>query len=68
MSSEIVISVVQIVATLGSVISVVNLAIQIHQQNEITEAQFGHSLRQNVYERYFVTTNNIEFSELPSRR
>ena len=64
MSSEIVITVVQIVATLGSVISVVNLAIQIHKQNEITEAQFAHSLTQNDFE----TLNNVELSELPSRR
>ena len=67
MSSEIVIIIVQIIAALGTTISVVYLAVQIHQQNEITETQFGHSLTQRVYERYFVTTNNVEFSELSSR-
>ena len=68
MSSEIVIIKVQIIAALGVVISVVYLAVQIHKQNEITEAQSAHSLTQNVYERYFVSSNNVEFSELPSRR
>ena len=68
MSSEIVIIIVQIIAALGTTISVVYLAVQIHKQNEITEAQFAHSLTQNVYERYIVTSNNVEFSELPSRR
>ena len=68
MSSEIVIIIVQIIAALGAVISVVYLAVQIHKQNEIIQAQSAHSLTQNVYERYFVTTNNVEFSELSSRR
>ena len=68
MSSEIVIIIVQIIAALGAVISVVYLAVQIHKQNEITEAQSAHFFTQNVYERYFVTSNNVEFSELPSRR
>ena len=68
MSSEIVIIIVQIIAALGTTISVVYLAVQIHKQNEITEAQFAHSLTQNIYERYFVTFNNVELSELPSRR
>ena len=68
MSSEIVIIIVQIIAALGAVISVVYLAVQIHKQNEIIQAQSAYSLTQNVYERYFVTMNNVEFSELPSRR
>ena len=68
MSSEIVIIIVQIIAALGAVISVVYLAVQIHKQNEIIQAQSAYSLTQNVYERYFVSSNNVEFSELPSRR
>ena len=58
MNSEIIIIVVQIIAALGVVVSVVYLAVQIHQQNEITKAQFGHSLTQRVYERYFATTKD----------
>ena len=52
MNSEIIILVVQIIAALGVVISVIYLGVQIHQQNEITKAQFGHSLTQRQYERY----------------
>ena len=59
--------VVQIIAALGVVVSVVYLAVQIHQQNEITKAQFGHSLTQRVYERYFATTKDAEFSEFLSK-
>ena len=44
MSTETVIIIVQIVAAFGVVVSVIYLGIQIHQQNEITKAQFGHSL------------------------
>ena len=40
MNSEIIILVVQIIAALGVVISVIYLGVQIHQQNEITKAQF----------------------------
>ena len=50
-------------AALGVVISVVYLGVQIHQQNEITKAQFGHSLTQRQYERYFATTKDSEFAD-----
>ena len=49
MSSEIVIIIVQIIAALGTTISVVYLSVQIHKQNEITEAQSAHSLTQNDF-------------------
>ena len=62
MNSEIIILVVQIIAALGVVISVIYLGVQIHQQNEITKAQFGHSLTQRLYDRYFNTTKDQEFS------
>ena len=62
MNSEIIILVVQIIAALGVVISVIYLGVQIHQQNEITKAQFGHSLTQRLYDRYFNTTKDKEFS------
>ena len=67
MNSEVIIIIVQIIASLGVVVSVVYLAVQIHQQNEITKAQFGHSLTQRVYERYFATTKDSEFSEFLSK-
>ena len=44
MDTNLILLIVQIIAALGVVISVVYLGIQIHQQNEITKAQFGHSL------------------------
>ena len=40
MSTETVIIIVQMVAAFGVVVSVIYLGIQIHQQNEITKAQF----------------------------
>ena len=62
MNSDLIILKVQIIIALGVVISVIYLGIQIHQQNEITKAQFGHSLTQRLYDRYFNTTKDKEFS------
>ena len=67
MNNEIIILIVQIIAALGVVVSVVYLGIQIHQQNEITKAQFGHSLTQRQYERYFASSKDGEFSEFLSK-
>ena len=50
---ETIVLAVQIIAALGVVVSVVYLGVQINQQNKITKAQFGHSLTQRLYERYF---------------
>jgi len=44
MNSEAIVLIVQVIAAFGVVVSVIYLGIQIHQQNEITKAQFGHSL------------------------
>ena len=54
---------VQIIAALGVVVSVVYLGVQINQQNKITKAQFGHSLTQRLYERYFETSTNRDYAE-----
>ena len=67
MNIEIVVLVVQIIAALGVVVSVVYLGVQIHQQNEITKAQFGHSLTQRVYDRYLATAMSSEFSNFSSK-
>ena len=64
---EIIILCVQIIASLGVVISVVYLGIQIHQQNIITKAQFGHSLTQRLYDRYFQTSKDQEYAEFMSK-
>ena len=64
---EIIILTVQIIASLGVVVSVVYLGIQIHQQNIITKAQFGHSLTQRLYDRYFQTSKDQEYAEFMSK-
>ena len=60
---ELIILIVQIIAALGVVVSVVYLGVQIKQQNKITKAQFGHSLTQRLYERYFETSTNSDYAE-----
>ena len=40
MNSDLIILIVQVIAALGVVVSVIYLGVQIHQQNEITKAQF----------------------------
>jgi hypothetical protein len=67
MSAETIIIIVQMVAAFGVVVSVIYLGIQIHQQNEITKAQFGHSLTHRMYERYFNTSQDKEFSNFLSK-
>ena len=67
MNTDFVLFIVQIIAAAGVVISVIYLGIQIHQQNEITKASFGHSLTQRLYDRYFNTTKDAEFSEFLSK-
>ena len=67
MNAETVIIIVQMVAAFGVVVSVIYLGIQIHQQNEITKAQFGHSLTHRMYERYFNTSKDKEFSNFLSK-
>ena len=63
MNTETILLIVQMVAAFGVLVSVIYLGLQIHQQNEITKAQFGHSLTQRMYERYFNTAKDKEFSE-----
>ena len=43
MDTDFILFIVQIIAAAGVVISVIYLGVQIHQQNEITKASFGHS-------------------------
>jgi hypothetical protein len=47
---ELIVLAVQIIASLGVVVSVIYLGIQIRQQNIITRAQFGHSVTQRLYD------------------
>ena len=66
-SQDLIILIVQIIAALGVVVSVVYLGLQIKQQNIITKAQFGHSLTQRLYERYFQTSTNKEYAEFMAK-
>ena len=59
--------IIQIIAAGGVIVSVVYLAIQINQQNKITRAQFGHTLTQRQYDRYFASSRDGEFSEFLSK-
>lgn len=65
--NEIILLIVQIIAALGVIVSVIYLGIQIKQQNEITKAEFGHSLSNRMYERYFNTSKDDEFSKFLSK-
>ena len=65
-SQEIIVLIVQIVAALGVVVSVIYLGLQIKQQNTITKAQFGHSLTQRLYDRYFQTSKDLEYAKFMS--
>ena len=67
MTNDSIVLIVQIIAAIGVVVSVVYLAIQIHQQNQITKAQFGHSLTQRQYDRYFASSKDGEFSAFLSK-
>ena len=66
-SQDLIILIVQIIAALGVVVSVVYLGLQIKQQNVITKAQFGHSLTQRLYDRYFQTSKDSEYAKFMAK-
>jgi len=66
MIQEVIILGVQIIAAFGVVVSVFYLGVQVKLQNEITKAQFGFSLTQRLYDRFFQTATNPEFCDLLS--
>ena len=51
------------IGAVGVIFSLVYLAIQIRQQNKIAKAQFGNSLTQRLYDRYFQTSKDAEYAE-----
>ena len=61
---EIIILIVQIVAAFGVVVSVLYLGVQVKQQNAITKAQFGFSLTQRLYDRFFRIATDEKFCKL----
>jgi len=64
MFQEIIILIVQIIAAFGVVVSVFYLGVQVKQQNAITKAQFGFSLTQRLYDRFFRIATDEKFCEL----
>ena len=66
MIQEVIILIVQIIAAFGVVVSVFYLGVQVKQQNAITKAQFGFSLSQRFYDRFFQTATYPQFCDLLS--
>ena len=66
-SQDLIILIVQVIAALGVVVSVIYLGLQIKQQNIITKAQFGHSLTQRLYDRYFQTSKDPEYAKFMAK-
>lgn len=64
MTENTIILAVQVIAAFGVVVSVFYLGVQVSQQNRITKAQFGFSLTQRLYDRFFQTATNPAFCNL----
>ena len=56
----------EFIGSLGVIFSLIYLGKQIKQQNETTRAQFGHSLTQRLYDRYFQTSKDGAYAEFMS--
>ena len=54
------------VGAIGVIFSLVYLGLQISQQNKIAKAQFGHTLTQRLYDRYFQTSKDGEYAAFMS--
>ena len=67
MTENTIILAVQVIAAFGVVVSVFYLGVQVSQQNRITKAQFGFSLTQRLYDRFFQTATNTSFCDLLSK-
>lgn len=52
----------ELIGSIGVIMSLVYLGRQIQQQNTITRAQFGHSLTQRLFERYFQTAKDEDYA------
>ena len=57
----------ELIGAIGLFVSIFYLAVQVNQQNEITRAQFGFSLSQRLYDRFFKMAQDPKFCELLSR-
>ena len=57
-----ILGIVQIISGLAVIASVVYLARKVSQTSKIVRAQFGHGLTSRLYERYFLSAKDKEFS------
>ena len=53
----------EFIAAIATLITLIYLSAQIRQTNMITRAQFGHGLTHRLYDRFFNTAKDKEFSE-----
>ena len=53
----------EFIAAIATLITLIYLSAQIRQTNLITRAQFGHGLTHRLYDRFFNTAKDKEFSE-----
>ena len=58
-----ILGIVQIISGLAVIASVVYLAREVSQTSKIARAQFGHGLTSRLYERYFLSAKDKEFSK-----
>tara|TARA_E500000331_G_scaffold209397_1_gene200756 strand:+ start:179 stop:619 length:441 start_codon:yes stop_codon:yes gene_type:complete len=58
-----ILEIVQIISGLAVIASVVYLAREVSQTSKIVRAQFGSGLTSRVYERYFLSAKDKEFSK-----
>ena len=57
----------ELIGSIGVILSLVYLGRQIQQQNTITRAQFGHSLTQRLYDRYFQTSEDEDYARFMAK-
>ena len=57
-----ILGIVQIISGLAVIASVVYLARKVSQTSKIVRAQFGHGLTSRLYERYFASAKDKDFS------
>ncbi|MBH68695.1 MAG: hypothetical protein CMM58_10110 [Rhodospirillaceae bacterium] len=64
---ENILGVVQICSGIAVIASVIYLAREVSQTTRVVRAQFGHGLTSRLYERYFLSAKDKEFSQFLSK-
>ena len=62
-----ILGVVQIISGIAVIASVIYLAREVSQTTKVVRAQFGHGLISRLYERYFLSAKDKEFSKFLSK-